>query len=364
MDIREALEKASSTLEADAPEPVEVESAPEPVQAEAVEAEPEPAKESRARAEDGTFKKTDKTTKPATPAKEAEGKAQAANGAAPATPEAQGKEAGAVPPPAPASQPAVKAPQSLTPAEREAFAKAPPELQKAFERREREVNRALSESSEDRKFAASVRQSLSPFEGLARANGMDTVRYAGSVMQTAAALHMGSPQQKAAVVASLISNYGIDVDAINAQMTGQAPQPQQAPQQDVNALVERAIQTRLAQATQDRAARAWSEFQASAPEFLEEVQPQMRAVLMAAAEDGRNMTYKEAYDLACRMNPEVFGAMQQRQSAEAVRTPKPVTERARAAASSPRTQPAAPPMAGKAKNIRSAIDAAAEKLGL
>lgn len=370
MDIKEALEQADAALSS---EPTSTETTPAPAEAPptpAVEAKPEtPPKPDRARTEEGKFAKEPKapkaTTKEAAPAVEKPSD-QAPHGAAPTPTEGQGKGDGAAPLSAPSPQPAVKAPQSWKPAAREAFAKAPPEVQQEVLRRESEVNRAMQESAEARRVAAQARETLSPYEGLARANGMDPLKYAGSVMQTAATLHMGSPAQKAAVVAQLISSYGIDVDAVNAVMQGQAPQmghqPAQPPQ-DVGRVVEQVIQQRLEQATQQRAIRAWEEFQASEPEFLDTVKDSMRVILMDAGQRGLNMTYQDAYTRACKMDEEVSAVLAQRNQAQAVRTPQPVTDRARAAASSVRTQPASMPQ-GKPKGVRGAMEAAAEKLGL
>lgn len=294
------------------------------------------------------------------------------HGVAPTGPTAQGTPAGAQPSLAPAGEPvapaapAVKPPASWTPAAREAFAKAPPEVQKEVARRESEMNRAFQETAEARKTAAAVRETLAPFEGLARANGMDSLRYAGSVMQTAATLHMGSPQQKAAVVAQLIGAYGIDVDAVNSMMQGQAPQAaQQAqPPQDVNRLVEQALQQRIGQAVEAQAVSAWEKFQATEPEFLtDSVKDSMRLIIEHEAQRGRKITYEQAYSRACQLDEEVSGVLTQRKAADALRGPQVVTPAARAAAGSARSRPAAAP-AAQPKGIDAAMKAAAEKLGI
>jgi hypothetical protein len=369
MDIDSALEKAAEHLESvsapdDVAAPVHdtVASDPTPPAAEPAPSTPPTDTRTaaeRARDEQGKFIKV-KGEKPSEKPVVA-----AVPGAAPSAAAAQGKPGEAVPSTSPGEPvPRIKAPQSLTPAEKEAYIKADPVLQKAIERRERETQVALNEADRAKKLAQSVHETLSPFEGLARANGMDSVRYAGTVMQTAAALHMGTPQQKAAVVASLIHTYGIDVDQVNAVMQGQAPaQAQPPPQQDVGQLVERAIQQKVAAATEARAAAAWQEFQASEPEFLEDVKADMREILMVAGQQGRNMTYQQAYDRACKLNEDVASQLAQRKAAQEVRTAQPVTPAARAAAGSARSRPATAP-AVQPRGIDAAMRAAAEKLGI
>lgn len=341
----------------DAPDQAAAEPAPSTIETDTrTEAE-------RARDEAGRFAKEGKKS-----AEKQGGVKAPPHGAASKAPTAQGTPAGANPPSAPAGEPAapaVKPPASWTPAAREAFAKAPPEVQKEVARRESEMNRALQDTAEARKVAASVRETLAPFEGLARANGMDTLKYAGTVMQTAAALHMGTPQQKAAVVANLIASYGIDVDAVNAVMQGQAPAqaaPQQAPQ-DVGRIVEQALQRRLEQAAQARVQKEAEEFVASAPEFLDQVWQNMGALKDAAAARGQNITWQQAYDAACRADEDIAGRLASRKAAQAARAPQPVTGAARAAASSVRSRPAAAP-AAHPKGVDAALRAAAEKLGL
>jgi hypothetical protein len=89
----------------------------------------------------------------------------------------------------------------------------------------------------------------------------------------------------------------------------------------------------------------------------------MREILTIAARQGKNMDYKQAYDRACKLNEEVAGVVAQRQAAQAARAPGTVTAATRAAASSVRSSPAAPPNGAHPKTVRAALDAAAEKLG-
>jgi hypothetical protein len=338
-DRSAVLSEAYDRLAAEpAPEVEPVETAPAP--APEVEAE-EPAADTRtaaerARDEQGRFAKADK--KPT--AKPAEVKPDPAKPAEPVKPAAEVKPL--EPKPEPVAP--VKAPQSWKPNEREAFAKAPPEVQQAALRREAEITRTLNETAEARKTVEQVQRTLAPYETIARANGMDTMQYAGSVMQTAAVLHMGSAQQKAALVAQLIGAYGIDVDAVNAVMQGQPPQAHAAPQQppqDVSRLVQQEFQRRAQAASEAQAAQAWEEFQASSPEFLADVKEDMRFILEREGAAGRKMTYQQAYDRAVKLNEDVSAILAQRKAAEAAKAQIASTQRTRAAASSVKPTPAA-----------------------
>lgn len=358
--LRDTIESAMSAEPAEPAEVVETapaaaEPAPEPV-----ETVPEPVQDPKPRTEDGKFTKA-----PKNPAKEPRSPAKPAEQAAP--PADKGKPAGAKasPPPTPAGEPAapIKAPSSWKPAVRELAAKLPAEFRPILEesiRVDNEAKRALNDSAQARQLASQVQGTLAPFESLARANGMDPLRYAGTVMQTAAALHMGTPQQKAAVLAQLINTYQIDVDAVNAVMQGQAPAvPQAQPQQDVGQLVEQAIQSRLAKAAETKAQRDWDAFQATEPEFLDDVRESMVTLAIAEGQRGRNLTPQQLYDLACKLDEGVSQTLAQRKATESVRAQAPAVKAAKAAAVSikaspggPATRPAGP------SSLRETIEAA------
>lgn len=337
--LRDTIESAmSAEAEPAAVEaPAEVEAAPEPVAA----AEPqETAAEADQRARDGKGRFAPKAE-----AKPVEKTApEPAKKAAPAPAKAAPVAPPVTPPPVDAHP--VKAPQSWKPAVRELAAKLPAEFRPILDevhRRETETARVLQETSEARKTVEQVRATLQPFEGLARSQGMDAMQYAGSVMQTAAALHMGTPQQKAGIVAQLISVYGIDVDAVNAVMQGQAPAQRSAPapQQDVSRIVEQEFQRRMQAASEQKATSDWEAFQATAPEFLDDVKEDMREILELAGRQGRNMTYQQAYDRAVKLNENVAPVLEARRAAEAARAKAPTVQRSKAAAVSIKATPAA-----------------------
>lgn len=375
MDIRQALEAADKSL---TPEPSSPDTsstpAPEPVETSTTSAPPEAVqtRTARPRAEDGTFTKApkDKTTQAPAPApQEAKEEGATDNGASASTEtKAQGKEAGAASPPAPASTP-VRPPQSWSAQDREVWGKIPAEAQKIIERREREVARAMNELGSARQERQRVQATLAPYETLARANGMDTMQYAGSILQTAAALQVGTPAQKAAVVAQILHSYGVDVDMVNQHLQGQAPQSHAParPPVDPREEIRRVLHEEAQQAAVAKASQALEAFVSTQPEFLDTVWDDMQHILEAASKSNnpklRNMTFEDAYSRACSMHPEVSAVIEQRRTQQAARTPQPVTAQARAAASSVKTRPSAPP-ASAPKGIRGALSRAAEDLGL
>jgi hypothetical protein len=262
----------------------------------------------------------------------------------------QGKPAGAESPPSPAGPPAqttpVKVPQSWKPQMRELAAKLPAEFHPLIEeslRRDGEVTRALQETAEARRTAETVQKTLAPFEGVARASGMDVMSYAGSVMQTAAMLFQGPQGNRAALIAQLIKQAGVNPEDVNPYLSGEAqPAAAQArqPAFDPRAEVHRVLQEERQREDAERSRQVVQDFIATQPEFLNDVYEDMAAIIESDKRAGRNPDVKRAYDRACKLNEEVSNILEQRKAAEAARTAQAATQRTRAAASSIRSQPA------------------------
>jgi len=378
--LREVLSAKFDELQAApeaAPEPAAVVETPAAAPAEAAPAEvvTETATEAaqRARDEAGKFVKENKSAK-ATKKPPTSAPAEAKPETPPPAIEGEGA-AAETPPPAAAAPvtteaPKLAAPQSWKPHAREKWAALPPEVQEEAVRIDKEVQRVMRETAETRKFASSVQSTLAPFEGLARANGMDSVKYAGSVMQTAAALHMGTPAQKASIVAQLIGTYGIDVDAVNAVMQGQAPaqasQPAQQPQ-NVQAEVQRYFEQMQTQQLTNTAQQAIDKAKGEC-EFWNDI-GQGKIVTMAAQlitmepDLAPDVALKNSYEILSARTPSVSAVLKQRQEAEAAKARIASTQQARAAAGSIRSTPAAGADA-KPVGLRAVLEDRAAKLGI
>lgn len=278
----------------------------------------------------------------------------------------------------------LKPPQSWTAAARETWASVPPAARQEIHRLEGETRRVLEQSAQIRRerdgiaeryqheagFRQQVLSGLQPFEGVFRAQGMDPVQGAMSVVQTYGALHYGSREQKAGILAGLINSFS-NVDDVNAVLQGQVqPQPfrpapiaqqQPQPQVDVRALVQEQLQTLAQQAQSTKADQELEAFLGTQPEFIRDVWDEMQAVLDAAHARGRRISYQDAYDRALKLNDDVQSVLAQRQAAEAARAAGQRTARARVAASSVRTSPtvAAP---ARPKSDHDAVAAAWDEL--
>lgn len=353
-DLASAFEAAEAPVEAPepiaAPETVEpVEAAPEP-QGEAQE--PVEAKDGRVRDPKGRYAKVTDTKEPV------KAPLDPAKSEAPTIPEAKA-------PPTPEFKP----PQSWKPSGREAWATVPPAAKAEIVRRERETMQALQDSSEARQFRSQFQQHIvQPYEPIFRSMGMDPLTGTSVAVQSYAQLAGGPMPTKVAIIADAIKRFGVDVQALDAALSGQAaPQPQQSqPQQFMDPRVDQL----LAQMTQARQAKeaaraeharaAISEVESL--EFFNDVRDDMADIIEAADKRGVAMSLKDAYNRAIWANPHVAEVIQQRQAARSAANPQGSTQRARAAASSVRGTPVSPAGGPQPEDLRGQLEAAWERM--
>lgn len=278
-------------------------------------------------------------------------------------------------PPAP-SVTEMKAPQSLRGPAREHWAATPEPVKLEMLRREKEVAQVLSQTAEDRKFAASVRQTVSPFEAQIRAEGGEPVKVIGNLLNTAQALRTAPPAHKAMLVAGIIRDFGVPLDGLVAALQGQ-PVPQgQAQQQaapvDANTIAAQVIK----QLTQGREEQLVAQAAEEADGFLsdkathgpdgtdyaEQIREDMADLIDRATRRGFAITLEQAYTQAAAQHPEVSKVQRPAVTAPA-KAPVVSTQRARQASSSVRSSPtAAPSLTAKPTDLRGTIQAAMESL--
>jgi hypothetical protein len=376
----ESVDSASSTTPASPPPP-----AAEPPSASAGSAgetsEPSPPadepKTDRPRNPDGTFapKQGTDVPKPGLPP----------TPPAPKSPDAAKKPAEG----APAEQPQQKTlrpPQSLKPAEREAFMSASPVLQEALVRREKEIQQALQQTAGARQFTQRMTEVLQPYIPLIQANGGDPFQFVGNLLYASNALTHGSPKFKAEVVASLIHQFGVDIEMLDSVLAGLPVQSQKpAADQQILPQVQQLVQQQLApvqqllgqiqqqrqqafQAAYQKETQSLEQFAADPKhEFFEDVREIMADLVEVAASRGYELSYEDAYAQACQLHPDVRSVIMSRNSnAQLQNTAQSLTaaaQRAKAAAVSVAGGPASgvpggAPAGGAAPSIRASIEQA------
>jgi len=264
------------------------------------------------------------------------------------------------PPPEP--RPTTRAPESWKPASREHWSKLPADVQQEVVRREREITLTLQQTAQQRKLAEHFTESIRPFEAMIRAENRDPVTAASELFATAAMLRMGSPVQKAQLVANMVKNFGIPIDALDAALVGEdIPDEDSKLQrlldqrlQPVNEFISevKSLKQKRQEATGSEVMTEIEAF-AAAPEneFFDDVRETMADLMEVATKRGRSITLKQAYDQAVLLTPEVKSVIDSRKAAAAAK-------KREAAASLPSSPPPQGGPTGKSGSLRDDIESA------
>lgn len=240
-----------------------------------------------------------------------------------------------------------RAPQSWKPSVREKFSALPPEVQAEVVRIENETKATLRDVAEARRMHQQFQQTVGPFEAMIRSEGGEPMAAVGNLLRTAYALRTAPPAHKAQIVAQMVQNFSVPIDALDAALSGQSPQVQQ-PHQQQGAYRDPRVDQILAMAQQAQQSRQQQMSQSAAQElaavqqleFYEDVREDMADIIESRARRGVEVKPQQAYDLAVRMHPDISGIIQQRESAKAAANAQASTQRAKAAAASVKTRPA------------------------
>lgn len=272
--------------------------------------------------------------------------------------------------------PSDKAPQSWKPGAREAWASLPPDVRAEVHRREREAAHVMQQTAQARQVTDFVGQLQQKFAPALQAEGVDALTASANLMNLASRLRFGTPVEKAQLAATIVRNYGVDVnalaDALDTMPAGmqqlhgqpQQGQPQQGMYQDprVDVLLQQLQglqQSRQEQVVQT-AVKEVEQF-GSDKEFFEDVREDMADLMDLAAKRKIDLSLEQAYERACKMQPEISRVLDAREAAKRAENRNGSTQRARAAASSVRGTPAGG-STPKADNLRATIEAAFEQV--
>lgn len=226
-------------------------------------------------------------------------------------------------------QDSIKAPIDWSPKEREDWSKIPRHLQEKVMAREKELNTMLQTTADARRTSDSFNQLTNHFAPvLATLQGETPMDKMAGLVNTVAQLRMGSPIQKAAIMAELINDFGVDIHTLDSALVGSEP-PIEVQQ---NSHIEQLLNERLApfeqlmgqqnayqqqqiQQSQEAAINEVIEF-GKTHEFLADVRNDMADLIDTAAKHGINMTMEDAYNKACSVHPEISKVLEQRAQQE------------------------------------------------
>jgi len=245
-------------------------------------------------------------------------------------------------------------PKSLRLELKDHWEKAPPELQQAIAQREADFERGINTYKSRDAEAKAITELFQPYEWMLRNENATPATAIGPLLQTAALLRTGTPQQKSHAVAQMIQQFQIPLDQVASYFGGEQPQTQDNQYnqlaQQVQQLTAHITQSQY-QAQKQNESRALSVIQQFASDpanvHFEAVSDRMLQLLQApqVLGDTSQMSEREklqlAYDTAVRLDPTTAQQIyaQQQQSMQAANQ----VQRAKTAAVQVRGAPSASP---------------------
>lgn len=259
-----------------------------------------------------------------------------------------------------------RAPESWKPVAKESWAKLPAEVREEVARREREIVMTLQNTAGARRLAEQYHQAVAPFEMMVRAENTDMITATRELFGQAAILRIGTPVQKAQLVAGVIKRFGVPIKDLDALLVGdtvpdedskiaQIIQQQLAPVRQFMSTIEGVKQQRAQQVDSTIDTEIQSFAKDKANEFFFDVKEDMADLMEVAARQGRSLTLKQAYDKAIAMNEGVQQAISKRKQEQ-------VASAKRAGSSLPSR--GAPPASGESQgdNLRADLLAAMDSV--
>ena len=219
------------------------------------------------------------------------------------------------------SKDSIKAPIGWAPKARQNWSKLPREVQEQVVEREKNMAEAMANTKQARATQQQFDQLSQSFAPILAAEGVDAMAATQSLFKTAAELRLGTNAQKAQVIAELIEHYGVDIPTLDQTLSGGqvAPSEDEKLEQMFNkrfgpmADAFKQMQHGQQQQTHQSAQAEVQEF-AKTAEFINDVRHDMADIIDMKKARGVDISLKEAYDIACRMNPEVSDIMRQREN--------------------------------------------------
>ena len=222
-----------------------------------------------------------------------------------------------------------KAPASWKPAVRGKWAAVDPEVRQEILRRDREAAVVLNDTAQARQLAQGFHQMVQPYMARIQSMNAHPLVAVGELLKADHILSTAPPAQRAQFMARLISDYGVDIQALDNALVGK---PVADP---VDARVEQLLQQRLQPfqqfltSQQEREQQFLRQQQEQAVTTVEQMAadttkyPHFEAVrdLMADAVEifskrGVNLSLEEAYNKAVAMDPTLSQANAARIAAE------------------------------------------------
>jgi len=208
-----------------------------------------------------------------------------------------------------------RAPQSWKPPQKAKWGKIDLDIRTEIVRREREATKVLNDSATSRKFVQGFQETVRPYAHRYQALGVSPQQAVQRLMHTDTTLATAPPGDRAKLMASLIKDYGIDINLLDEALTGVI---RPSPNDEVERLLAEKLkpfQQFMSQTEQQRQAEEQRDFQrqqatvesmASDPKFplFEIVREDMADIIEIQLKKGKTLPLDQVYSRAVQMNPE------------------------------------------------------------
>lgn len=237
-----------------------------------------------------------------------------------------------------------KAPGTWTPAAREHWNSMPQEVREEVLKREREVSRAMTQSTQARQFQQQFQTLVQPYMANLQAQGAQPLQAIQTFFNIDHQLRSGQPQTKAQLIAGLCKDFGIDLELLDFALAGQQPPANKQQAFDPNQLktlvqqelapIRQQFQTQNAQLLQEIEGEVDNELStfASTHEFYNDVKEDMADIIEMGARRGVNISLTDAYERATLLSAPVRAVIEQRKTASTAQQAHVVAQQAKSGA--------------------------------
>lgn len=257
-------------------------------------------------------------------------------------------------------------PQSWKADAKQSWGDLPLHVKQEVYRREQQVNQVLQETTHDRKLAAEFGQVTAPYMARIQTYGISPAQAAGQLFQADYMLSSAPMPQRAQLMAKLIADYGIDIQALDTALSGNVSQNTQP---DIEAIIQQRITAAMAPFTQQQEQAALQSQQAVNDEvqqmsldpaypYFDDVRNEMADIIELYSRRGVSISLPEAYNKAIQLNPNTAQQANRQSQHDAA-------QKAKAAAVSVTNKPAAVTSTNlqTGTSLRDTISAAMETSG-
>lgn len=222
-------------------------------------------------------------------------------------------------------EPSVEIPEYLSPEAREAWKDTPDAIKAEYATREANYQRGIEKYKQDAGRAQQIDQALAPHSQIIAMNG-GAGKFIPDLLNAAAALQLGTPQQKAQAAANIINQFGVPIEELDGVLVGAAPTPEATQASQLEQMLEQKlapVQQFMGQMNQNAQQQQNQQREqinnelaafAQKNEFYTDVRGEMADMLDMAGKRGVEMSLQDAYNRCISLRPDIQNIVNARQS--------------------------------------------------